>query len=135
MGIRRAKMNTDRDHMRGRPAKLAAAALAAAKGLAQRTLPPNRFQRALRFAVSGLGIGLLLTLAFSVVRVFPLPPVAWLPFLVIPTVIGFATGYMAQGAVDASTKKNSRTSANETLDAIAATVGATGEGTESNNNR
>ena len=50
-------------------------------GLARRTLPPNRFRRGLRFAASGLGIGLLLTVAFSVLRVFPLPSVAWWPLV------------------------------------------------------
>jgi hypothetical protein len=70
------------------------------KGLAQRTLPPNRFRRALRFAAPGLRTGLLLTVAFSVLRIFPLPSVAWWPLLLIPTSIGFAAGYVAPGAVD-----------------------------------
>ncbi len=69
-------------------------------GLARRTLPPNRFRRALRFAASGLGVGLLLTVAFSVLRIFPLPSVAWWPLLAIPTAIAFAAGYVAPGAVD-----------------------------------
>jgi hypothetical protein len=69
-------------------------------GLARRTLPPNRFRRALRFAASGLGIGLLLTVAFSVLRVFPLPSVAWWPLVVLPTVAGFVAGYLAPGAQD-----------------------------------
>jgi hypothetical protein len=69
-------------------------------GLARRTLPANRFRRALRFAASGLGVGLLLTVAFSVLRIFPLPSVAWWPLVVIPTAIGFAAGYVAPGAVD-----------------------------------
>ncbi len=69
-------------------------------GLARRTLPPNRFRRALRFAASGLGIGLLLTVAFSVLRVFPLPSVAWWPLVVLPTAAGFVAGYLAPGAQD-----------------------------------
>ncbi|MFK7916615.1 MAG: hypothetical protein AB8G14_00940 [Ilumatobacter sp.] len=69
-------------------------------GLARRTLPPNRFRRALRFAASGLGVGLLLTVAFSVLRVFPLPSVAWWPLLVIPTAVAFAAGYVAPGVDD-----------------------------------
>lgn len=69
-------------------------------GLARRTLPANRFRRALRFAASGLGVGLLLTVAFSVLRIFPLPSVAWWPLVVIPTAIGFVAGYVAPGAVD-----------------------------------
>jgi hypothetical protein len=69
-------------------------------GLARGTLPTNRFRRALRFAVSGLGVGMLFTVAFSVLRVFPLPSVAWWPMLIVPTVIGFAIGYTAPGADD-----------------------------------
>ncbi len=69
-------------------------------GLARRTLPANRFRRALRFAVSGLGVGMLLTVAFSVLRIFPLPPVVWWPLLIIPTTIAFAAGYAAPGAND-----------------------------------
>ena len=96
------------------------------KGLTQRTLPPNRFRRALRFAVSGLGIGLLLTVAFSVLRIFPLPSLAWWPLLVIPTAIGFAAGYMAPGAdddIDEEELEDLR-ELDETLAAAAATVGA-----------
>lgn len=70
------------------------------QGLARRTLPPNRFRRGLRFAVSGLGVGMLLTVAFSVLRIFPLPSVAWWPLLIIPTAIAFAAGYAAPGAGD-----------------------------------
>jgi hypothetical protein len=70
------------------------------QGLARRTLPPNRFRRALRFAASGLGVGMLLTVAFSVLRIFPLPSVAWWPLVIVPTVLAFAAGYAAPGATD-----------------------------------
>jgi hypothetical protein len=70
------------------------------QGLARRTLPPNRFRRGLRFAISGLGVGMLLTVAFSVLRIFPLPSVAWWPLLIIPTAVAFAAGYAAPGAGD-----------------------------------
>lgn len=70
------------------------------QGLARRTLPPNRFRRGIRFAVSGLGVGMLLTVAFSVLRIFPLPSVAWWPLVIIPMVITFAAGYLAPGAND-----------------------------------
>ncbi len=68
--------------------------------LSRRTLPANRFRRGLQFAFSGLGIGLVLAIAFSVLRVFPLPGSAWLPLVAIPTVIGFALGYAAPGPDD-----------------------------------
>lgn len=69
-------------------------------GLARGTLPTNRFRRALRFAVSGLGVGMLFTVAFSVLRIFPLPSVAWWPLVIIPTAIGFAIGYSAPDSGD-----------------------------------
>ena len=71
-----------------------------ARGIARRTLPPNRIRRAARFAVSGLGIGMLFTVAFSVLRIFPLPASAWWPLVIIPTVIAAAVGYTAPGALD-----------------------------------
>ncbi len=62
-------------------------------------LPPNRFKRGMRFAVTGLGAGLLLSVAFSVLRIFPLPTSGWVPLTVIPTLIGFGIGYLMPGAV------------------------------------
>lgn len=95
-------------------------------GLARRTLPPNRFRRAARFAASGLGVGLLLTVAFSVLRIFPLPSVAWWPLLVIPTAAAFAAGYVAPGAVDEIDEEELEDlrELDETLAAVAATVSA-----------
>ncbi len=95
-------------------------------GLARRTLPPNRFRRALRFAASGLGIGLLLTVSFSVLRVFPLPSVAWWPLVVIPTAIGFVAGYLAPGADDGIDEEELEDlrELDETLAAVAAVADA-----------
>ncbi len=102
-----------------------------AKGLAQRTLPPNRFVRALRFGVSGLGVGLLLTVAFSVLRIFPLPSVAWWPLLLIPTAIAFAAGYVAPGAVDEldDEELEDLRELDETLAAVAAAASEGADGT------
>ena len=103
------------------------------KGLAQRTLPPNRFRRAARFAASGLGVGLLLTVAFSVLRIFPLPSLAWWPLLLIPTVAAFAAGYIAPGAdddIDEEELEDLR-ELDETLAAVAAAVGADSDGSSS----
>ena len=102
------------------------------KGLAQRTLPRNRFRRGLRFAASGLGIGLLLTVAFSVLRIFPLPSLAWWPLLLIPTAAAFAAGYAAPGAdddIDEEELEDLR-ELDETLAAVAATVGAEPDGAD-----
>lgn len=64
-------------------------------------LPPNRFYRGTRFAVSGLGLGLLLSVAFSVLRIFPLPATGWVPLTLIPAVAAFALGYLVTpGATD-----------------------------------
>ncbi|HSL56932.1 MAG TPA: hypothetical protein VK866_03740 [Acidimicrobiales bacterium] len=64
-------------------------------------LPANRFQRGMRFALTGLGIGLLISVAFSILRIFPLPAAGWVPLTIIPTVAGFVFGYVVTaGAKD-----------------------------------
>lgn len=68
--------------------------------LRRNQLPPNRFARGARFAVTGLGVGLLLSVAFSVLRVFPLPASGWIPLTLLPTIVGFALGYLSPGAAD-----------------------------------
>ena len=65
--------------------------------LSRRRLPASAFNRGLRFAVTGLGFGLLLAVAFSVLRIFPLPSAGWLPMVLIPTLIGFGLGYISPG--------------------------------------
>jgi hypothetical protein len=56
-------------------------------------LPEQRFGRAMRFLVPGLGFGRLLSIAFSVLRVFPLPATSWIPLTLAPTIAGFAIGF------------------------------------------
>lgn len=68
--------------------------------LRRNQLPQNRFARGARFAVTGLGVGLLLSVAFSVLRIFPLPTAGWIPLTILPTAIGFALGYLSPGAAD-----------------------------------
>lgn len=63
------------------------------RDLARRTLPEHRFARGMRFLIPGLGIGLLLSSAFSILRIFPLPASSWVPLTVIPAAVGFAAGY------------------------------------------
>lgn len=84
--------------------------------LARRTLPANRFQRALRFMVCGLGIGLLLSVAFSLLRIFPLPTSTWIPLVLIPTAIGFAFGYATPGPDDDPTRQLSDDDIDELID-------------------
>ena len=57
-------------------------------------LPANRFHRGIRFAVPGLGLGLLLSVAFSVLRIMPLPTAGWLSLTVLPVLGAFALGYL-----------------------------------------
>lgn len=68
--------------------------------MARRRLPANRFVRGMRFMIPGLGIGLLIAVAFSLLRIFPLPSSTWVPLVLIPTAIGFALGYIAPGPDD-----------------------------------
>ena len=59
------------------------------------TLPANRFVRGLRFGLTGLGVGLVVSVAFSILRVFALPAAGWVPITLIATTAGFAFGYLA----------------------------------------
>lgn len=78
----------------------AASAIRAVRDAKRRRLPPNRFQRGLRFMLPGLGLGLLLSVGFSVLRVFPLPALGWIPLTLAPTIAGFAIGYLVTKGPD-----------------------------------
>ena len=62
--------------------------------LLRQSLPENRYVRGIRFAVSGLAIGLLLAAAFSILRIFPLPRAGWAPLVFVPTIGAFVFGYL-----------------------------------------
>lgn len=62
--------------------------------LLRQTLPENRYIRGVRFGVSGLAIGLLIAVGFSILRIFPLPGAGWLPLVLVPTLAAFAFGYL-----------------------------------------
>jgi hypothetical protein len=74
--------------------------LRAVRDAKRRLLPENRFQRGLRFLVPGLGLGLLLSVGFSILRIFPLPAIGWVPLTLVPAAIGFAIGYVLTKAPD-----------------------------------
>jgi hypothetical protein len=63
------------------------------RDLRRRTMPEQRFARGMRFLVPGLGLGLLLSVAFSILRIFPLPATSWAPLTLLPALAGFAIGY------------------------------------------
>ncbi len=62
--------------------------------MARHQLPQNRWMRAVRFFIPGFGIGLILIFTMSAFRVFDPGTSHWVPLLVIPSVIGFACGYL-----------------------------------------
>jgi hypothetical protein len=68
----------------------------------RRRLPPNRFVRGLQFAVAGAAIGVTLALGVSILRIAFADVEAWVPLVVLPTVIGFAVGYIAPGPLSQS---------------------------------
>ena len=68
--------------------------IAALVRLATHSLPLNRWSRAVRFAVPGIGFGLVLTFTLSAFR-FLLPSASrWLPLVLLGGAVGFAIGYL-----------------------------------------
>jgi hypothetical protein len=63
----------------------------------RRRLPPNRVARGIRFAISGIGIGLTATVALAATRVLPPYASAWVPLLVVPTAGAFLLGLLSPG--------------------------------------
>lgn len=57
-------------------------------------LPANRWARALQFAAPGLGIGLVLTIGLSTLRIFSPAAGSWGTLMVACGAIGFAIGYL-----------------------------------------
>jgi hypothetical protein len=68
----------------------------------RRRLPANRFVRGVQFAIAGSSIGVTLSLGVSVLRVAFADVEAWVPLVFLPTVIGFALGYIAPGPLSRS---------------------------------
>lgn len=62
--------------------------------LSRGTLHENRFRRGLRFFWPGLGLGLVIVFAFSILRIFAPSAGHWLPVVVICAAAGFAVGYL-----------------------------------------
>jgi len=68
----------------------------------RRRLPSNRFVRGLQFAIAGASIGVTLSLGLSILRITFADVEAWVPLVFIPTLIGFALGYIAPGPLSRS---------------------------------
>lgn len=64
-----------------------------------RRLRSNRFTRGAQFAALGLGVGLLVTVGLSVVRIAAVPASAWVPLVLLPTIGTFILGYFAPGSL------------------------------------
>jgi len=73
--------------------------IAALVRLAAHRLPPNRWSRAIRFAVPGVGIGLVLTFSLSAFRVFSPTSGTWLPLVLLGGAAGFVVGYLTPSPI------------------------------------
>jgi hypothetical protein len=62
--------------------------------LARRRLPPNRWQRAMRFLPAGVGTGLVAVISLSVLRLVAPSPTAEIPFLVGAAAAALLLGYV-----------------------------------------
>lgn len=65
--------------------------------LAMRQLPENRWFRATRFAVPGIGIGMTLTFTLSALRVLVPGGSSWLAFILIGGLVGLVIGFFTPG--------------------------------------
>jgi hypothetical protein len=70
-----------------------AAFVRAVLDLARHRLSSNRWRRAVRFLVPGLGLGLTLVFTLSAMRLFLVGPMSWIPLVAITSAAGFAMGY------------------------------------------
>ena len=68
--------------------------LGALIALARRRLPPNRWQRAMRFLPAGIGTGLIAVISLSVLRLVAPSPTAEIPFVVGAAAAALLLGYV-----------------------------------------
>ncbi|HEY0486102.1 MAG TPA: hypothetical protein VGD72_07625 [Mycobacteriales bacterium] len=64
-------------------------------GLATQRLPANRWSRATRFLVPGVGLGLSLTFTLSALRVLTPNPLTWLALVLVCGGVAFGLGYLS----------------------------------------
>ncbi|MFI6100070.1 hypothetical protein ACIA8G_31355 [Lentzea sp. NPDC051213] len=68
--------------------------LGALIALARRRLPPNRWQRAMRFLPAGIGTGLVAVISLSVLRLVAPSPSAEIPFILGAAAVALLLGYV-----------------------------------------
>lgn len=74
--------------------------------LAAGRLPRNRWSRAWRFAIPGVGLGLTLTLTLSVLRLVLPSQTASLALVVVGVLVGLAIGYLTPAPDDGSGRED-----------------------------
>lgn len=67
------------------------------RAVQRRSLGRNRIRRAVRFAALGLGAGMSCVVALAVFRVMAPTPSVWIPFTVVPTLLGALLGLISPG--------------------------------------
>jgi hypothetical protein len=91
----------------------------------RRRLPSNRFVRGVQFALAGAAIGVTLSLGLSVLRIAFAEVEAWVPLVLIPTLLAFIIGYLAPGPLSRSIRDVRE---QEVLEAAAVTAVARASG-------
>ena len=63
----------------------------------RRRLPPSRWRRAVRFGVTGAGVGVTLTLLLAELRLVAPSGAVWIPIVLVPTLAALLVGYLSPG--------------------------------------
>jgi len=69
-------------------------------GMIRHTLPDNRWKRALRFLIPGIGLGLSIVFTLSALRVFVPRTGRWLPIMLVCAAALFLLGYLTPSPDD-----------------------------------
>lgn len=72
--------------------------------IGRRRLPPNRFRRGVRLAISGAGVGVTLVMFLSIFLLVSPAGSVWIPLLLVPTVGAFILGFVSPGPLALDTE-------------------------------